>query len=93
VIIYKTTNLINGKIYIGKDSHNNPNYIGSGKIIKYAIKKYGIENFSKEILEYCTMDNIDEREIYWIKKFDSINNGYNISPGGQEEIPLNIIEI
>jgi group I intron endonuclease len=88
IIIYKTTNLINGKIYIGKDSHNNPNYIGSGKLIKYAIKKYGKENFTKEILEYCNTDNIDEREIYWIKEFNSMNNGYNISSGGQGGDPF-----
>jgi group I intron endonuclease len=83
MIIYKTTNLINGKIYIGKDTKNNPNYIGSGKIIKSAIKKYGKENFIKEILEYCNNDNIDEREIYWINELESIKNGYNISTGGQ----------
>lgn len=34
MIIYKTTNIINGKIYIGQDSNNNPKYIGSGKILK-----------------------------------------------------------
>ena len=42
MIIYKTTNLINGKFYIGKDSKNDPNYLGSGKILKKAFKKYGI---------------------------------------------------
>lgn len=47
MIIYKTTNLINGKIYIGFDSHNNPEYFGSGKLIKMALKKYGTSNFKK----------------------------------------------
>ena len=42
MIVYKTTNLINGKIYIGKDMKNNPNYLGSGTILRRAIKKYGI---------------------------------------------------
>jgi hypothetical protein len=50
MIIYKTTNLINGKIYIGKDKHNNDNYIGSGKILKQAIAKYGRNNFVKEVM-------------------------------------------
>ena len=52
MIIYKTTNLINKKIYIGQDTKNNPNYLGSGKYFKYALKKYGKENFSKEIIEF-----------------------------------------
>jgi len=54
MIIYKTTNTINGKIYIGKDVKNDPNYIGSGLYIKNAIKKYGKEHFKKETIE----DNI-----------------------------------
>lgn len=48
MIIYKTTNKINGKIYVGLDTKNNPKYLGSGKIIKFAIKKYGKENFEKK---------------------------------------------
>jgi group I intron endonuclease len=85
MVIYKTTNLINGKIYIGQDTNNNPNYIGSGKIIKEAIKKYGKSNFIKEILEECeTLEHLNEREIYWISLFNSTDNkiGYNILQGG-----------
>lgn len=85
MIIYKTTNLLNGKIYIGQDTKNDPNYIGSGKIIKEAIRKYGKSNFSKEILEKCdSIESLNEREIYWISFYDSTNNeiGYNILKGG-----------
>ena len=53
-IIYKTTNLINGKIYVGSDISNIPSYLGSGKILKCAIKKYGKDNFQKEILDICS---------------------------------------
>lgn len=53
MIIYKTTNLINGKYYIGMDTNNDPEYYGSGYIFKKALKKYGKENFKKEILVYC----------------------------------------
>ena len=54
MIIYKISNLINNKFYIGQDIKNNPKYFGSGKLITVAIKKYGKENFKKEILEFCS---------------------------------------
>lgn len=57
-IIYKVTNLINGKIYIGRDLRNNPKYLGGGIAIKSAHKKYGRENFVKEILEYVDEDRL-----------------------------------
>jgi group I intron endonuclease len=84
MIIYKTINLINNKIYVGKLVSNNEHYYGSGKLIQNAIKKYGIENFKKEILEECeTKEQLSEREKFWIKKLNSIRpNGYNISAGG-----------
>lgn len=85
-IIYKTTNLLTGKFYIGKHHTTNPNdgYIGSGKILRRAIIKYGVENFSREILEFCSsaeeLSN-REREIVTI---DVVNddNCYNIRIGG-----------
>ncbi len=87
MIIYKTTNKLNGKFYIGQDKNNNPNYYGSGKKIQNAIKKYGKENFVKEILEECIDENhMNEREVYWISKYNSQDRkiGYNISNGGKE---------
>lgn len=82
--IYKITNNINGFIYIGQDAHNRPNYYGSGTIIRHAIKKYGRENFSREVLEVCDRSKLNEREIYWIEYYASTNTsiGYNISKGG-----------
>lgn len=87
MIIYKTTNLINKKIYVGQDSKNDPDYLGSGKAIKRAIKKYSKTNFIKEIIENCNdKDELNEREIYWINELNSTNRkiGYNISKGGAE---------
>jgi group I intron endonuclease len=83
-IIYKTTNTINGKIYIGKAKLNDPSYLGSGVLLAKAIKKYKKESFIKEVLEECTDDLANSREIYWISMFNSTDNkiGYNLTNGG-----------
>ena len=73
MIIYKTTNLITGNFYIGQDSKNNPLYLGSGLLLNKSIKKYGKENFQKEIIEYCTTkDQLNIQEIFWISKLNPI---------------------
>lgn len=85
--IYKIINTVNGKIYIGKNSTSDPEYMGSGVVLFKAKSKYGIEAFEKVIVE----DNIEseellnEREIYWIAKYDATNPeiGYNRAPGGE----------
>jgi group I intron endonuclease len=85
VSIYKTVCVVNGKIYIGKTSKSDPNYLGSGLLLKRAIKKYGKENFKKEILEECkTIEELNEREKHWIKELRSTDHevGYNIAFGG-----------
>jgi group I intron endonuclease len=86
MLIYKITNKINGKIYIGQTTKSNlSSYLGSGKIIKQAVEKYGKENFSIEKLEECcSKKHMNEREIYWIRFFRSSEKGigYNISKGG-----------
>jgi len=85
-IIYKTTNLINGKIYIGQSVSNHQNYLGSGVALELAVKKYGKPNFSKEILEegdFC-IEKLNELEIHYIDIYNSTNKkiGYNICRGG-----------
>lgn len=83
MIIYKTTNLINDKFYIGKDVKNKADYLGSGKALKHAIDKYGKENFKKEILEVCSsLDELDEREKFWINELNALTEGYNMTEGG-----------
>jgi len=86
--IYQITNLINGKVYIGKSIKNakeSENYFGSGLLINYAISKYGKENFEKKILFECddlTLLNAKEVElIAWAKKLFK-EKCYNISNGG-----------
>lgn len=86
--IYKTTNLINGKIYIGQKKATKflgEKYLGSGRVFKQAISKYGRENFKVELLEEIDcLEKMDEREIYWIAYFNATNGeiGYNRSEGG-----------
>ena len=83
MIIYKTINIINGKFYVGQDSNNNPEYLGSGVLLKKAIEKYGRKHFVKEILEVCdTKEQLNDREIYWIEETKSREVGYNIAEGG-----------
>lgn len=90
--IYITTNIINGKQYIGQ--HNgllNDSYIGSGVALLTAIKKYGKANFKKEILQIClTQEELDNAEKYWIKKYNAISSKkfYNIAEGGLGGNPI-----
>ncbi len=84
--IYKTTNIINNKIYIGKHSTSNldDEYFGSGSLLKIAIKKYGIENFKKEILRF--FDTSEEALAYEkelvTKEFLNSSDTYNLTTGG-----------
>lgn len=86
--IYKITNRINGKTYIGQHKYKklNDNYMGSGKLIRRAQKKYGMENFEKEIL-YSRIqykETVDDMERFAIAKERALGKAeYNITDGGQ----------
>ena len=90
--IYKITNLINGKVYIGQTRRTIEirwrDHVYDSKRSEYpihrAIRKYGVDNFKIEMLEECENDKLDEKEIYWIKEYDSTNSdkGYNATSGG-----------
>ena len=88
--IYKTTNLINGKIYIGQKKSSvflEEKYLGSGKHLKRAVLLYGKENFKVEMLDTSeTKKELDDKEIYWISYYNATDNtiGYNISNGGND---------
>lgn len=98
--IYKITNKINQNIYIGLsvdikrrwNSHKY-NYLDKTnreyeKVLYKAFRKYGIENFSFEVIEECPADKLREREKYWITFYDSYNNGYNCTEGGDDILPM-----
>jgi hypothetical protein len=84
--VYKTTNLINGKFYVGVHKTDNPHdeYLGSGKLLRSAIEKHGVSNFKKEVL--FIFDNPEamfakEAEIV-TAEFLAENNTYNLKAGG-----------
>lgn len=90
--IYKITNLINGKVYIGQSTnikHRWKEHIQEAKngIKKYALynamRKYGVENFSFEIIEECLEEELDKKEVSYIEKYNSYYGGYNSTLGGQ----------
>lgn len=83
--IYLITNQLNDKIYIGKHSTDNLNdgYMGSGILINKAIKKYGLENFTKEYLAFCdNEDTLNYLERFYIRKYKARQVGYNLTDGG-----------
>lgn len=86
--IYKTTNLTNNKIYIGQKKATKflgNSYLGNGKRLKEAFLKYDRKQFFVELLDTAeSADELDEKEIYWIKEFNSTDPsvGYNLSIGG-----------
>lgn len=89
MIIYKTTNIVNGKIYIGQTNGKCKYYLGGGKLLKEAFKKYNKENFTFEILEEGEFDSIsiDTLEKHYIKLYRSNipTIGYNLENGGKRK--------
>ena len=92
--IYKITNKVNNKVYIGQtiktvekrfqQHKNNSNKEYFSQIVLYkAFNKYGIENFICEQIEQVPNNLLDEREKYWIEYYDSYFNGYNSTLGGR----------
>lgn len=88
--IYKITNKINGKCYIGQSINIIQRFrehksCKADKPLYRAFKKYGLKNFKFEILEECTKEKLNEKEIYYIAFYNSTTdgNGYNLEHGGE----------
>lgn len=95
--IYKIENKLNGKVYIGQSINieerwkkhrtisNNINHECKNYPLYRSIYKNGLDNFDFSIIEECLEDKLNEREIYWIKYYNSyIPNGYNQTLGGNK---------
>lgn len=90
--IYKIENLINHKIYIGQSNNierrfkeHCTKWKNSRIPVDYAIYKYGKENFSFKVIEECSIDDLNEKEQYWIEYYKSYLNGYNCNLGGEQQ--------
>lgn len=106
--IYKITNLINGKCYIGQTSkyyqlrwneHKkcafNNNRLAYDYPLYKAFRKYGIVNFKFEVIEECEIEELDDKEIFYIEKYNSFHNGYNQTLGGSggKLLELNVLDV
>lgn len=92
--IYKIVNLVNKKVYVGQSrniekrwtAHKRAAYLVDAPSYEYpiyrAIRKYGIENFNFEIVELCSVADLNEKEKFWISHYNSFFEGYNSTPGG-----------
>ena len=84
--IYKITNQCNGKVYIGQSKdieerwkeHKRKMNVRNTQLYQ-AMRFFGIENFAFEVIEECALDELNDKEKFYIQKYDSLNNGYNMS--------------
>lgn len=94
-IIYIITNDLNSKVYIGQTKRTleerwrehrrkKCSFGEYSMLIKRAIFKYGEQHFKIRELEKCNVENLNDREIYYISLYNSYNSGYNLTKGGQE---------
>ena len=102
--IYKITNKITGKSYIGQSVNIATRWAAhksvsrsyetlDGNELHKDILELGLKNFSFEIIEQTNVDKLDQREIYWIQYYDTYYNGYNHTLGGNGNVRLNYKKI
>jgi len=98
--VYKIENKINKKCYIGKTVYNIEkrwrqhvseynSKRNKNRPLYSAFNKYGLKQFGIEILEECSEDKVNEKEIFWINKIGTFKNGYNATLGGDGKILIN----
>lgn len=92
--IYKITNISNNQCYIGQSINIEKRWKDHQRAldnyaIHKALRKYGIQNFTFEIIELCKVEELNTKEQYWIKYYNSYINGYNETPGGEGVLDAN----
>lgn len=92
--IYKITNTLNNKCYIGqsvdierrwrhhKETMNNPHIEAYNKELYKDMRSFGLDNFLFEVLEECFLEELNDKEKYWIRYYNSYEKGYNLTRGG-----------
>jgi group I intron endonuclease len=88
--VYAFRNKLNGKVYVGQSQNVKTRRIqhergdtSNSRRFHNAMQKYGAERFDWVVLEYCQIEQLNEREAYWVQKLDSLHpNGYNLTSGG-----------
>lgn len=90
--IYKIENKLNGKVYIGQSNdieRRFKEHQTKGKTsripVDVTIKKYGKDKFTYEVVEETSIEDLNNRESFWIEKFNAIEDGYNCSIGGEQQ--------
>ena len=102
--IYKITNKITGKSYIGQSVNIATRWAAhksvsrsyetlDGNELHKDILELGLENFSFEVIEQTSVDKLDQREVYWIQYYDTYYNGYNHTLGGNGNVRLDYKKI
>ena len=97
--IYKITNNLNHKSYIGqsvdiyKRWEKEKSHSAEAYTLQYALRHYGTNNFTFEIIEQCMPNQLNEREKYWIQYYDTFNTGYNETLGGDGKLLYNYEQI
>lgn len=102
--IYKITNINNGKAYIGQSidimtrwrTHKNELNRGChhNNHLQYAWNKFSADSFDFSIIEECSVEDLDDREKFWINKFNTFgDNGYNLTDGGREGQHVDTLEV
>ena len=96
-IIYKITNSINGKVYIGQTVQKNPKMrwydhqakarCGVNQPLFNAIRKYGVENFTWEVVDQAdSLEALNKLEEQYVEQYDSMNSGYNVRKAGGNKL-------